>query len=275
MDGDIGFMTIKPDQMQVVNPFLILVFIPLYEMLFYPLLKLIGIKRPLQKLAIGGILAGVAFVCSALVEWQLEKTYAVLPSQGNAQLRFFNGMNCDFRIQHNIGNDIAEFSLKALKSAEEKYVPIADERTTYAFTFISTEPGCPTNIVKNIPLSSNMASSFLVTGTATTLNTDFFEDSPEKSSRGFPLVRTVANFLSGHNVTLNNRDPLVFKENDFFSDQEMIGPGDYEIKVDETSVGTINVKLGGVYALIVEERTVNTYFMELETITSPNSMPML
>lgn len=59
MDGDIGFMTIKPDQMQVVNPFLILVFIPLYEMVFYPLLKYVGIRRPLQKLTIGGILAGL------------------------------------------------------------------------------------------------------------------------------------------------------------------------------------------------------------------------
>lgn len=30
MDGDIGFFTILPDQMQVVNPLLILAFIPLF-----------------------------------------------------------------------------------------------------------------------------------------------------------------------------------------------------------------------------------------------------
>lgn len=54
MNGDLGFYTILPDQMQVVNPFLILAFIPLYEVVFYPLLNLIGIRRPLQKITLGG-----------------------------------------------------------------------------------------------------------------------------------------------------------------------------------------------------------------------------
>jgi len=41
--------------------------------LFYPLLSKIGVRRPLQKLTLGGILAGVAFLCSGIVELQLEK----------------------------------------------------------------------------------------------------------------------------------------------------------------------------------------------------------
>lgn len=53
MDGDIGVYVIKPDQMQVINPLLILIFIPLYEVAFYPLLNLIGIRRPLQKITAG------------------------------------------------------------------------------------------------------------------------------------------------------------------------------------------------------------------------------
>lgn len=72
MDGDMGSWDIKPDQMQMINPFLILAFIPLYELAFYPLLSLIGIRRPLQKLTLGGIFAGIAFVVSGLVELELE-----------------------------------------------------------------------------------------------------------------------------------------------------------------------------------------------------------
>jgi solute carrier family 15 (oligopeptide transporter), member 1 len=86
MDGNIGFYEIKPDQMQVVNPFLILAFIPLYEAVFYPLLSKIGIRRPLQKITLGGIMAGIAFVLSALVEIQLAKTYPVIPSAGKIKL---------------------------------------------------------------------------------------------------------------------------------------------------------------------------------------------
>lgn len=74
MNGDLGFYTIKPDQIQMINPLMILVFIPVFEIVFYPFLSMIGIRRPLQKLTFGGILAGVAFLISALVEWQIENS---------------------------------------------------------------------------------------------------------------------------------------------------------------------------------------------------------
>lgn len=72
MDGDMGSWDLKPDQLQVLNPLLILVFIPLYDVAFYPALRLIGIRRPLQKLTMGGILAGIAFIISGIVELNLE-----------------------------------------------------------------------------------------------------------------------------------------------------------------------------------------------------------
>ncbi|XP_036320045.1 peptide transporter family 1-like [Rhagoletis pomonella] len=46
MDGDMGSWDIKPDQMQMLNPLLILAFIPLYELAFYPLLGLIELIWP-------------------------------------------------------------------------------------------------------------------------------------------------------------------------------------------------------------------------------------
>jgi solute carrier family 15 oligopeptide transporter 1 len=72
MTGDLGGWSLKPDQMQVANPLLILIFIPVFETVLYPLLAKCNIKRPLQKLWLGGILAAVAFVISAIVELQLE-----------------------------------------------------------------------------------------------------------------------------------------------------------------------------------------------------------
>lgn len=77
MDGDMGSWDIKPDQLQMLNPLLILIFIPLYDVAFYPALSLIGIRRPLQKLTMGGILAGVAFIISGVVELKLEVSLLV------------------------------------------------------------------------------------------------------------------------------------------------------------------------------------------------------
>lgn len=73
MSGDIGFYTILPDQMQVVNPLLILAFIPLFDTCIYPLLtKCRVLRTPLQRLTVGGLLAAVSFCISAIVELQLE-----------------------------------------------------------------------------------------------------------------------------------------------------------------------------------------------------------
>lgn len=70
MNGRIDFLnwTMKPDQMQVINPLLVLLFIPLFETVVYPILAKIGIKKPLQKISLGGFLAALAFVLSAIVQ---------------------------------------------------------------------------------------------------------------------------------------------------------------------------------------------------------------
>lgn len=75
MDGSLLTYYIKPDQMQVVNPLLILIFIPLFELYVYPALSIIGIRKPLQKMSLGGILAAIAFVMSAYVEFYVQVSH--------------------------------------------------------------------------------------------------------------------------------------------------------------------------------------------------------
>lgn len=58
----------KPDQMQVMNPLLVLLFIPFFEGVVYPIIGKIGIRKPLQKIALGGFLAALAFIISAVVQ---------------------------------------------------------------------------------------------------------------------------------------------------------------------------------------------------------------
>ncbi|ALC39562.1 CG9444, partial [Drosophila busckii] len=72
MNGDVGVWRIKPDQFHIVNPLLILVLIALKDVLINPVLKFLHLSRPLQKISLGGILAGVAFICSGLLELQME-----------------------------------------------------------------------------------------------------------------------------------------------------------------------------------------------------------
>ncbi|XP_031625572.1 peptide transporter family 1-like [Contarinia nasturtii] len=72
MNGDLGFYTILPDQMQSSGPILLLLFAPLFDYCFYPLLGKIGLHRPLQKISMSGFLAAIAILLSAFVEWKIQ-----------------------------------------------------------------------------------------------------------------------------------------------------------------------------------------------------------
>lgn len=75
MNGDLGFYTIKPDQMIIFNSIFSLVLVPMFERIFYPLLAKIGIKSQLQKMSCGLFLAAASFVAAALIEMKIEKDF--------------------------------------------------------------------------------------------------------------------------------------------------------------------------------------------------------
>lgn len=60
-----------PSQIQAVNPFLILLFIPLFSYVVYPGMRRLFEPTPLRKIAIGMFLAGFAFMISAWIETRI------------------------------------------------------------------------------------------------------------------------------------------------------------------------------------------------------------
>ena len=73
MNGDIKITTFLPDQMQVIAPVLILVFIPFFNYVMYPALNKYGLlKTSLQKIITGGFLAAAAFFISGGLDLVLE-----------------------------------------------------------------------------------------------------------------------------------------------------------------------------------------------------------
>lgn len=74
MNGNLGFYTIKPDQMHMANPLSLFILIPLFEYVVYPILYKIGIHRALQKMVMGLLFAALAFLFSAFVQFQIESS---------------------------------------------------------------------------------------------------------------------------------------------------------------------------------------------------------
>uniref|UniRef100_A0A3Q3LX88 Solute carrier family 15 member 1a n=1 Tax=Mastacembelus armatus TaxID=205130 RepID=A0A3Q3LX88_9TELE len=91
MNGNFGLIVIQPDQMQTVNPILILTLVPIMDSVIYPLIKKCGLNfTPLKRMTVGMFLAALAFVCAGLVQVQIDQTLPTFPSASQSQLKLLN-----------------------------------------------------------------------------------------------------------------------------------------------------------------------------------------
>lgn len=102
MNGDIGwFGTIKPDQMQALNPVFVMVLIPFAETIFYPITRMCGIlTKPLQRMGSGMALVALSFVLAGYLQVHMEAKSSVanLPATGYANYRIINTVPCDIGV---------------------------------------------------------------------------------------------------------------------------------------------------------------------------------
>ncbi|KAH8265007.1 hypothetical protein KR038_003262, partial [Drosophila bunnanda] len=276
MDGDMGSWDIKPDQLQVLNPLLILLFIPLYDVAFYPALRLVGISRPLQKLTMGGILAGVAFIISGVVELNLEKTYPDLPYSHNVQLRIFNAENCQYQLSGTLnGAELQPFPVPALNVYTDKDLYV-ENTASLIYTLSSTEAGCEGYTGTQVLTQKTAWSLFLNPKNAT--KTHYWEeDFVDKPSESHPLVRNVANIDPTLKVVWRSVSKNEVVYDDYANETLLtrVNSGEYAVFVGDSNIGTFNVHTGGVYTLLIVLNSAGTYTSNLLTVTEPNSMNIL
>ncbi|XP_030079969.1 peptide transporter family 1-like isoform X2 [Drosophila hydei] len=274
MDGDMGSWDVKPDQLQVLNPLLILIFIPLYDVAFYPALSLIGIRRPLQKLTMGGILAGIAFIISGIVELNLEKTYPDLPYSQNVQLRIFNPENCAYTFSTNL-ESLPSIELEKYSMYVEKHIYVPGT-FNLQYKISSADPACPEYKGGAQELTDNAAwSLFLNRRNATVPGADSFwlKDFVNKPSDSYPLVRTLGNVQQQRRIVWkSSKEQYAYNANE--TSLVRVASGDYTVSIDNQLVGQFRIHTGGVYTLLIDE--VNSdYGYKLIEVTEPNSMNIL
>ncbi|CAG9772811.1 unnamed protein product [Ceutorhynchus assimilis] len=259
MDGNIGFYTILPDQMQVVNPLLILAFIPLFTYAIYPLLaKCHLLRTPLQRMCCGGFMTAIAFGISACVSIALENTYPVEPSTGQAQLRIYDTTNC----QYSFTSDTIQ------GGAVNGYyvnldVPIPNASRMISFNFTSLDSSC-LPIDMNMKMNESSAYGIYLHKRGATS----FKDNVAKSEDGKPLVRTlVDDNTASITYTLDGKDKTIEPGN--ITLMSFANVGTYSIaEISED----VEFKLGGTYTVIIS-LTNNNY--NLQIITKPNSVHIL
>ena len=111
MNGRLGRVTILPDQMQSLNPIFILLFIPLFEIIIYPLFaKLHLFRKPLQRMAGGLSFTVLAYVVAGFVELRVQSADMSL-SVGEGKVIFTNAMEHTVQLKLEIGDETVFFDL--------------------------------------------------------------------------------------------------------------------------------------------------------------------
>ncbi|KAI5641370.1 POT family domain-containing protein [Phthorimaea operculella] len=272
MEQQIGSWSLKPDQMQVVNPLLILVFIPLFEVAIYPCMtwcKLI--KKPLHKMIWGGMLAAAAFVISGIVELNLVPTYGTPVVEGYAQLRVYNGYNCNFTLQSGNNSGII---VGPLSVYEELEIP-AEGNLNLPYQL----QGAANSVCADIAYSGNFnlkektANSYFIKYSGV----ENFTDNNDKTIDGVN-VRFLYNSRNVAVIRLedvkNNRTKLDLPSSD--SSQNKIDPGTYNVVVDDQIVlRNYDFRSGAVYTINVYESNSGEFLANPVQITPPNTVHIL
>ncbi|XP_059482681.1 peptide transporter family 1-like [Neocloeon triangulifer] len=285
MDGQLGEIVIKPDQMQVVNPIMIVVLIPVFEVAVYPLFKKLNIlQKPLTKMGVGGCLAGLAFVISALVELAIKPSAAILPVSGEAQLRIYNTINCPIIISATGAVTIDEFEISPLASWERLHIAAQDAGQTFTLVAQPSD-SCDSGINLrnfNVEIRGNTAQNYVLhngIGASTQISlTARFEDSPDKNRDGTGKVRVVVNPIdSGNNVVqfLGARGyTFTVDQNTLESEIQNLEADDYEVFLNSERIGSTHlVKGGGVYTFLFDEETPT--ILSRQIVTPENNVNMM
>ncbi|CAC5414684.1 SLC15A1 [Mytilus coruscus] len=96
LDGSMGPLgRIKPDQLQALNPILILGLIPLFEKLIYPCLDKCQVpNRPLQRMVAGMFLSVIAFIMAGFVQLKINNQFESPLTSTEIGITHYNVLPC-------------------------------------------------------------------------------------------------------------------------------------------------------------------------------------
>ncbi|XP_053167080.1 solute carrier family 15 member 1 isoform X2 [Hemicordylus capensis] len=268
MDGDFGPVQIKPDQMQTVNPILIVIMVPVVDAVIYPLIKKCHINfTPLRKMTVGMFLAAVAFVIAALVQIQIDKTLPNFPGAGESQIKIINLGNANATVHFNTGTsfsvkNLASTGYTTFETAQLKDINVTYGNETWSNKFTHMEKERRTLEITN---RGHIIADLLV------------DDVTAKPEQGMNKIRFINNLNTTINITM---DGVEFGEVMYFAatNYTSFERGAKDIVVD-TGLQNCTAKsrvfgYGSAYTLVVE--TCNSNGMTLTYIEDiqPNSFSM-
>ncbi|XP_056291641.1 solute carrier family 15 member 2 isoform X2 [Pseudoliparis swirei] len=187
---------VKPDQMQMLNALLILVFVPVFELIVYPLVGFCRIRiTPLRKMAMGMVFAALAFGAAALVELNVVSTVVAPPPVGACLLQVLNLAHGDMSLKLPGGDAFQPIRYLQDPPAYET-VPASGEEMKIQVSFNGNISEC------NFTPDQQGAYTLLVSSDSTGVHCSQATDHITKNEDGSPLLRFLNTFPEPVNLTV-------------------------------------------------------------------------
>ena len=96
MNGQLGSFELRSDQLQALNPVLVLILIPLYDVVIYPVLEKCGIKlTSLKRMVCGMLLTALSFAITGFVQMKIQDvaSYPLSAATANNNMLFLDYIN--------------------------------------------------------------------------------------------------------------------------------------------------------------------------------------
>lgn len=255
---------ILPDQIQAINPVLILIFIPIFDFVVYPALDKCRIpNRPLQRMVCGMFFAAVAFVVAGFLQVTIERSlFFAKPSVSESSIDVINLSPCSL-------NMTTSWNANSVLDSKMQTEKIIVDSVNHSL-FIIPSPGdvsCPLSFAsstwQNIELTSEGGYHLFILRHLDHLDSKLVKHPLERPVTGGSLVGvffaedfvTQPKFLTLQHAS--SLDYYYFQLEDFdVTSYELIPPGSYHVTVMYNS--TLSIDLddfdcldGAIYTLVM------------------------
>ncbi|TKS67771.1 Solute carrier family 15 member 2 [Collichthys lucidus] len=185
----------------MLNALMILLFVPIFDLIIYPLVGLCRIKvTPLRKMAAGMIFAALAFIAATMVEVNVVKTVVDPAPAGNSLLQVFNLAGGDVSVKFQSSNPFPEPIQYLQDPPQYELLPLGASNNTLKIevTFNGKTSECHRKFFQQ------KAYSLILFSRSDGINCTLVEDFIHKSKDGKPYLRFLNTQPEAINLTVGD-----------------------------------------------------------------------
>ncbi|XP_036907408.1 solute carrier family 15 member 2 isoform X3 [Sturnira hondurensis] len=260
MNRNLGFIVLQPDQMQVLNPLLVLIFIPLFDLVIYPLVSKCGINfSSLRKMAVGMILACLAFAVVAVVEIKMNE---VAPPQPGSQEIFLQVLNlADDEVKVTVlGDENNSLLTESIKSFQKMPHPSKLHLKTESQNFQFHLKYHNLSVYTEHSVEEKKWYSLLIREDGKSISSMMVKDAENITTHGMTAVRFVNTLRKEVNINLDADISLSVGEDYGVSAYKMVQAGEYpevhcRAEDDDFSLNLGLLDFGTAYLFVITNNT--------------------